>query len=117
MNEPTYIDRVSLLRRVDGDTELLIELIEIFFTSYPQQISALEEALQNREYLEAEHTAHSLKGALQTFFKGALPAKALACEYAAAQGNADNLEVCIAELKVELLNAQSVFEELREYLP
>jgi PAS domain S-box-containing protein len=57
------IDRASLLERVEGDQELLAEMIQIFKEEAPELMHAMHEALQSGDMTMLERSAHSLKGA------------------------------------------------------
>ena len=57
------VDRVSLLDRVEGDQELLAEIIEIFLADAPQLLGAMQNALQQGDMILLERSAHSMKGA------------------------------------------------------
>jgi two-component system sensor histidine kinase/response regulator len=57
------VDRVSLLDRVEGDQELLAEIIQVFLADAPQLLVAMQNALQQGDMILLERTAHSMKGA------------------------------------------------------
>jgi HPt (histidine-containing phosphotransfer) domain-containing protein len=57
------IDRVALLERVEGDQELLGEMIQLFLGDVPQLFEAMRKALQQGDMVLLERSAHSMKGA------------------------------------------------------
>jgi CheY-like chemotaxis protein/HPt (histidine-containing phosphotransfer) domain-containing protein len=57
------IDRASLLERVEGDQELLTEMIHLFQDHAPNLLAAMRDAVQRGDVTVLERTAHSLKGA------------------------------------------------------
>ena len=57
------IDRASLLDRVEGDQELLTEMIHLFLDDAPNLLAAMRDAVQRGDMTVLERTAHSLKGA------------------------------------------------------
>ena len=67
------IDRASLLERVEGDQELLTEMIHLFQEDAPSLVTAMRDALERGDMAVLERSAHSLKGAV-----GNLSAKAAA---------------------------------------
>jgi PAS domain S-box-containing protein len=67
------IDRVSLLERVEGDQELLTEMIHLFQEDVPNLLAVMRDALECGDMAVLERSAHSLKGAV-----GNLSAKAAA---------------------------------------
>ena len=58
-----FIDRVALLERVEGDQELLGEMIQLFLGDVPQLLDAMRKALQQGDMVLLERSAHSMKGA------------------------------------------------------
>ena len=62
------IDQQSLFDHVDGDQELLEELIEIFVDYYPGQLQILKAAIENGDCVAIRETAHQFKGALSNFY-------------------------------------------------
>jgi HPt (histidine-containing phosphotransfer) domain-containing protein len=57
------LDRVSLLSRVEGDRELLAEIIQVFLADAPQLVVAMGQALAQGDMHLLERSAHSMKGA------------------------------------------------------
>ncbi|MDO8589260.1 MAG: response regulator [Armatimonadota bacterium] len=55
------------LQRVDGDRELLIELLDIFFKDFPNLFDRIRESITNGNTGELQRAAHTLKGAVGTF--------------------------------------------------
>ena len=79
------IDRASLLDRVDGDQELLTEVIHLFQTDAPKLFEAMRDALQRDDMAILERSAHSFKGAASN-----LSAKAAALAAAQLENDAKN---------------------------
>jgi two-component system sensor histidine kinase/response regulator len=61
--ETELIDRASLLERVEGDQELLTEMVNLFAADAPKLLAAMHEALKKGDLHLLERSAHSLKGA------------------------------------------------------
>ena len=74
----TPVDFATALRWVDGDHELLAELIEIFLEDCPRRLQELEQAVKEGNANGVRQAAHSLKGMVAGF--GAGPAHGLAQE-------------------------------------
>jgi signal transduction histidine kinase/DNA-binding NarL/FixJ family response regulator/HPt (histidine-containing phosphotransfer) domain-containing protein len=66
------IDPVDLLGRVEGDTALLSELVQAFLTTAPEQMRAIDAALDRGEGTAIVRAANRLRGSVGTF--GALAA-------------------------------------------
>ena len=61
------LDRASILERLEGNQELLTELIQLFLGEAPQLIEAMRIALQQGDMQELGRSAHSMKGAASNF--------------------------------------------------
>ncbi|MEN9355358.1 MAG: hypothetical protein RL318_2683 [Fibrobacterota bacterium] len=57
------LDRESALERLEGDEELLNEIIDIFLEDAPRLFLALKQSRVDRDQKSTERQAHSLKGA------------------------------------------------------
>jgi signal transduction histidine kinase/DNA-binding response OmpR family regulator/HPt (histidine-containing phosphotransfer) domain-containing protein len=60
------LDPMDLLSRVDGDRGLLSELVRAFLTTAPQQLAAIDAALERGEGMALSRAAHTLKGSVGT---------------------------------------------------
>ena len=58
------LDRELLLRNVDGDAELLREIVDLFFESSEEIVQTLQNAISGADAEGVNRTAHQLKGAL-----------------------------------------------------
>jgi HPt (histidine-containing phosphotransfer) domain-containing protein len=61
------VDFATALRWVDGDHELLAELIEIFLEDCPRRLHELEQAVKEGNANGVRQSAHSLKGMVAGF--------------------------------------------------
>lgn len=57
-------DTDALLERVEGDQELLRELLALFFQEYPKLLEEISRAMEYRRAEQVERLSHSLKSAL-----------------------------------------------------
>jgi len=69
--DPSTLDSVELMRRVEGDRTLLADLARAFLDTAPTQLSAIDEALDRGEGATFVRALHSLKGSVATFGAGA----------------------------------------------
>lgn len=58
-----------LLATVEGDWQLLREVMDIYFTDAPVQMDRIRQAIDHNDPLEVREAAHSLKGATGAFGK------------------------------------------------
>jgi two-component system sensor histidine kinase/response regulator len=93
------IDRVALLERVEGDQELLAELIRLFQEDAPRLLSTMRETLQRGDMSALEMSAHSLKGAVSNLSAKATAAAALRLEYDAKNKDAESAKESLMELE------------------
>lgn len=64
---PLPFDANLVLSRVDGDWDLLREVIQIFFEDTPRSLNELRAAIAQRDARAIEHSAHTLKGSIGNF--------------------------------------------------
>jgi two-component system, sensor histidine kinase and response regulator len=69
----TVFDREAALGRVDGDVDLLREIVVLFLADWPRALTALREALAAEDATTLTQTAHAMKGAMGSL--GALAAR------------------------------------------
>lgn len=93
------IDRVSLLERVEGDRELLTEMIHLFQEETPKLLSAMSDALQRGDMAVLERSAHSLKGAASNLSAKAAAAAALQLEKDAKGKDAESAKKSLVEVE------------------
>jgi len=111
MNGTTaVIDQQELMNRLDGDMELLEELLDIFREDYSAFCEQMEKAFQERNAEKVRQIAHTLKGAVGNF--AASRAFQLAYELEV-MGRENRLEEAVSHWK-KLQNAiQEALEELQ----
>ncbi len=93
------IDRASLLERVEGDQELLSEMIQIFLEEAPGLINTMRGALQSGDMVLLERSAHSLKGAVSNLSSKATAAAALKLEQDAKENNSQSAKESLAAVE------------------
>jgi PAS domain S-box-containing protein len=62
-NPGTSVDRAELMERLDGDHELLADVIAIFLDDCPRRLTAIKAAVNQGNAARIEAAAHALKGA------------------------------------------------------
>lgn len=58
----TYIDLQYINDMADGDSAFIIEIVGMYLTSIPENISKLVEASSDKDYKQTAFYAHKLKG-------------------------------------------------------
>lgn len=96
------LDREAALERLDGDEELLQEIIDIFLEDAPRLFLALKQARLDRDQKTTERQAHSLKGASANVGAIHLQAICLIAEASSKAGRWEELEAQLPELESAL---------------
>jgi len=63
----SVVNLAAALALVDGDRELLGELVGVFLQEYPSQLASVRDAVERRDPQGVRRTAHLLKGSLSAF--------------------------------------------------
>jgi HPt (histidine-containing phosphotransfer) domain-containing protein len=84
--EPLF-DQAVLLERLDGDLELLREVVQIFAGDAPRLLGELHEALDQGDADRVGRVAHTLKGSLALFGAHAATGAARELEMLGRNGN------------------------------
>jgi two-component system sensor histidine kinase/response regulator len=111
--ELLVIDRAGLLAQVEGDEELLGELVELFLVESPTLMAAARDAVERRDGPALERAAHSLKGSVGNFRAPAAVEAAQSLENLARQGCLDDAPGAFTELEAALSCLQSALAEHR----
>jgi PAS domain S-box-containing protein len=103
------INKGQLKERLQGNEELLVELVRLFLDDAPNQIREIHSALADGDASRLENAAHALKGSAASLGADPLAAAALKLEFrgrkgqlAGAADECDDLDQKWARLKPEL---------------
>jgi two-component system sensor histidine kinase/response regulator len=96
------IDRASILERLEGNQDLLVELIQLFQEEAPQLIEAMRDALWRVDMQRLGQSAHAMKGAASNFSAGGTATAASQLEIDAKNGDVGSAQVSLAALQVAL---------------
>ena len=99
-NKSEVFDRKQTLTSVDGDLELLGEVVGLFLADYPETIAEIDSAINEGDAVRLNRAAHALKGSVSNF--GASKAYDLA------------LRLEMMGKKMELTGTRTVFPSLVE---
>jgi two-component system sensor histidine kinase/response regulator len=115
--ELPVFDVADALKRVEGDRELLAELLAIFLQDYPVQLENLLQALQDGHAPQAERLAHSLKSAMASVSakRGAEAARRV--EALARDADLQAAAVALDHLQEELTVLQQAMHQFLQTLP
>jgi HPt (histidine-containing phosphotransfer) domain-containing protein len=64
------LDEQAILERVDGNRDLLREIVELFLDAYPRQRDELGAAIRRGDAAEVTRLGHAIKGSVAFFASG-----------------------------------------------
>ena len=96
------LDLTAALELVDGDRELLGDIIDLLLEQAPQSLSEIREAIAQGDGHKLDRAAHKLKGSLGNFGKKAAFAQALRLEEMGREGDLTDAESACAALEEEM---------------
>src|SRR6266853_2774644 len=106
------LDRALLLERVEGDHELLAEMIQLFLADAPQLLGSMRAALQQGDMILLERSAHSMKGAAGNMSAQVTVNSALHLEQSAKEGDAEASKVNLSALDAAVQRWPPVLADL-----
>lgn len=101
-NNKPAIDLSRALESVDGDRNLLGELVEMFVEDISHQLKELEREIASEDMAKLEMSAHSLKGAVGNFGADAAYELAYELEEIGRQGQTEGAREVFNRLRSEL---------------
>lgn len=96
------IDREALLAELDGDEELLAELVETMRSEAPKLMHEVRIAAGRSDAALVARAAHTLKGAVSNFGARAAADAALQLERIGRGGDLRDLSAAVAALEAEM---------------
>jgi PAS domain S-box-containing protein len=105
-NPEDILDEAVLLSRVDGDAQLLIDLVDLFLGEYPHLLEEIRTAIEKEDVKAVERGAHGLKGSTSnlTAIRAAEAARKL--ERLAREGGLVGAQDLLRELESQLARLQ-----------
>jgi len=104
--------REELLERVEGDRELLAEMVELFEQDSPRLLAAIREAVARGDGGMLERAAHTLKGSVSNFAAPAATAAALRLEQMGREGKLEQSGEACTALEAEIEHLRPALAEL-----
>jgi HPt (histidine-containing phosphotransfer) domain-containing protein len=94
-------NRAEMMENFAGDTELFVQIAEIFLDDVPQQLASLQAAQDSGNLETLRAAAHKLKGSVASFAAGDAHAAAKALEQACKDGDAGRVAALAAAVRSE----------------
>jgi signal transduction histidine kinase/DNA-binding NarL/FixJ family response regulator len=112
VNEALLLDKDELLGRVNQDTELLAELVDLFNEDYPKLVADLRGAIAAGDVSALACAAHSFKGMIGNFCAPAVTRLAYELEMIGKAGVVDGAEEVLTALEQETLRLTDALNEM-----
>jgi len=96
------VDAAALMARLEGDRELLAELVELFMADGRVLIERIENAVAGSDPEAVRRAAHTLKGAVANFCAPAAVSAALALETAGRNHQLSDARALLDRLRHEI---------------
>jgi HPt (histidine-containing phosphotransfer) domain-containing protein len=107
-------DQAAALMRVEGDTELLLEIVEVFLDDSPRLMSRIRAALKRQDLKSLEQAAHTLKGSVGNFCAPAAYAASFKLEKIGREGNVEEAQQAWVELEEAMEQLKPALMLLRD---
>jgi two-component system sensor histidine kinase/response regulator len=115
MAEPAngeVLDRAAFFERIEGDTDLLADMVGLFLRECPCHLVAIREAVACGDARTLERAAHTLKGSVSNFAAPAAAAAVLRLERMGREGDLARAAEDCAALEMELERLKHLLVEL-----
>lgn len=112
--EEKIIDLPDVLDRVQDDTELLLELFDIFEEDFKVKRKQMDEYLAGKDAEMLRNVSHSLKGAAGNISAKQLYALCLFIEKTATDGRFDGISEKLKELDVAFVAYQKESSKIKQ---
>ena len=113
-HEAEVFNLAEALERVEGDTELLKEMADLFLEEYPRMLVEIEQAITAKNAQALQHAAHTLKGSVSNFAAYGATEASLALEKMGRQQNLADAAMALSLLKHELARLSPALAMLKE---
>jgi two-component system, sensor histidine kinase and response regulator len=108
------IDRAAVLERVEGDTELLSEMAELFLKNSPMVLEQIRKAVADQDARALERATHTLRGSVTNFVARETAQAAWRLEEMAVRGDFSSAQAALQELEMSLERIRPALESLRK---
>jgi two-component system sensor histidine kinase/response regulator len=107
-------DKDEVMERVDGDIELLMEMIELFISDYPRLMSNIKNSITQKDSKELARNAHTLKGSVGNFAANSVYDTALTLEIMGRNNDISDAGEAYIKLEKESIRLMLAFDMLRK---
>jgi PAS domain S-box-containing protein len=107
-------NRSAVLDSLDGNADLLHEIVGIFLTRFPNQMEKIREAIATRDAKILERAAHALKGSAANLLAGGVVEAALQLEMMGRAGTFNRSGEALQALEEEIVKLQNALGEFEK---
>ena len=107
------VDEALLMSRVDGDVQLLNDLVDLFLEEYPHLLETIRAAIEQEDVRGVERGAHGLKGSTSNLAARMASEAARKLERLAREGGLVGAEDLLRDLESQLARLQRALVALR----
>ncbi len=93
------------------DKEIVVEIIDIFINEYPERMTNIERAIEDKNYADLKFHAHSIKGVIANFMVPKPQELAKKLEVAGTEQNLDEVDENFVALKEQ---CELLMDDLKE---
>jgi len=108
------IDRVRLLKQIEGDVDLLREIVSLFLADYPRRLGELKDAVTRGDSKAVSSAAHSIKGSVASLAARPCYEAAQRLEQMGSSGDLTGVGAACATLEAEVERLKTA---LRTFAP
>ena len=105
-------DPVALFKRLDGDLELLRDLVHIFSEESPLLLKKIGSAIEHGALEDVRRLSHKLKGSALQFSGGRVASLAASLEDMAGRGSLSGAASVFSDLKREVANLEQWLQSM-----
>jgi HPt (histidine-containing phosphotransfer) domain-containing protein len=107
-------DPDEVLEQIGGDKDLLVDIINIFIDTYPEDLKTLQESIEEGDTETIRKNAHRMKGSVSNFGKYRAFESAKSIEDLAKEGNLSKMPEMYNELATNLTDLENEVIKYRD---
>jgi len=104
----SVVDLCAAMQQLDGDAELLQEIVEIFVETAPEQLQGIAGAIDSGDVDQVALVAHGMKGGASNFCAGRFVESARALEMLAKGGSLDGARALFLQMESDFSDLAEV---------
>lgn len=107
-----FLDFTALMRHIDGDWDLLRQIVQVFADTCPAMLAELRGAIAANQPAKVRDTAHAIRGAARNFFAPTVESAAMVLEVMGSEECLSGASAALLELEAEVRRLQQALAAL-----